>query len=206
MKVILKVIDKWGFMCRLTKISNSTLVSKVRLGVRAMFALLVMCFAATVQAHNNVVVVPLGGDDVIVSVPAPIIPTTPVTNVDTVQGDYTIMAMTVIDNTTTLEWQRQDDGVERNYDDSWDYCANLELDGHNDWRLPRVKELLSIVDYGQNFFLTIEAVAFTNTQDSRYWSATNLARTSSAAWVISFEGGFIDEDSKASESFVRCVR
>ncbi|MCZ6794290.1 MAG: DUF1566 domain-containing protein [Planctomycetota bacterium] len=28
------------------------------------------------------------------------------------------------------------------------YCENVELAGHDDWRLPNVRELESIADYG----------------------------------------------------------
>jgi len=74
-----------------------------------------------------VVVIPLAGDDV----PAELTPTTPVAKVNTTQGDYMIMNTTVIDTTTQLEWQRQDDDTTRNWDDAWQYCVDLELDGHH---------------------------------------------------------------------------
>jgi len=161
------------------------------------------------HAQNKVVVIPLAGDEVIVEVPTALKPSTPVANVDTSQSDYTIGALTVIDNITRLEWQRQDDDIERNWDNAWSYCAGLELDGHEDWRLPRIKELQSIVDYGQVAAPLIDPVAFTNTNTTFYWSATTESISSSNAWLIFFGVGAVNvfNTGKGNDNiFVRCVR
>ena len=57
---------------------------------------------------------------------------------------------TVTDAATGLMWQQADDGVAREWEESLAYCEALELGGHGDWRLPDVKELQSIVDYGRS--------------------------------------------------------
>ena len=156
-------------------------------------------------AHNNVVVIPLAGDDVIVEVPTELTPTTPIANVDTSQSDYTIGSLTAVDNITKLEWQRMDDNIERNWHDAWDYCADLALDTHDDWRLPAATELQSIADYSSTTKPYIDPVAFTNTNsDAFYWSATMEASNSSRAWAAI--GGFVGTASTTSLGFVRCVR
>lgn len=53
----------------------------------------------------------------------------------------------VYDRATHLSWQRSDDGKTRDWQQALAYCANLKLGGHDDWRLPNVKELENIVDY-----------------------------------------------------------
>ena len=155
----------------------------------------------TAAAQNRVVVIPMAGDDV----PAELTPTTPVAKVNTEQGDYMIMNTTVIDTTTQLEWQRQDDDIQRTWDDAWQYCFDLDLGGHQDWRLPRIKELQSIVDYGQASAPLIEGLAFPNT-NSFYWSASTQASDSSSAWGVSFTGGPVSNFNKTDGIFVRCVR
>lgn len=163
---------------------------------------------ATAYAHNKVVVIPMAGDDI--EVPAELTPSTPIANVDTNQNDYTISPLTVIDNITGLEWQRQDDNVTRTWNEAWDYCANLDLDSLQDWRLPRIKELQSIFDYGQLTPPAIEQVAFPNTDSSFYWSGTSYAGNSNNAWLIFFgisSGLNIFNSGKANDNlFVRCVR
>ena len=162
---------------------------------------LALVLVNTAAAQNRVVVIPMAGDDV----PAELTPTTPVAKVNTEQGDYMIMNTTVIDTTTQLEWQRQDDDIQRNWDDAWQYCVNLDLGGHQDWRLPRIKELQSIVDYGQASTPLIEGEAFPNT-NSLYWSASSLASSSSSAWRVLFVNGAVGGNNKTLDNFVRCVR
>lgn len=54
---------------------------------------------------------------------------------------------TVSDYATGLMWQKADDGAVRNWEQAIKYCESLELAGYNDWHLPNIKELQSIVDY-----------------------------------------------------------
>lgn len=56
---------------------------------------------------------------------------------------------TVTDYATGLMWQQADDGQTRDWIDALSYAENLELAGYDDWRLPNVKELQSIVDYSR---------------------------------------------------------
>jgi len=60
---------------------------------------------------------------------------------------------TISDNATGLMWQRSDSEVGLDWEEalSWVTQKNTECYlGYNDWRLPNVKELHSIVDYGRS--------------------------------------------------------
>ena len=57
---------------------------------------------------------------------------------------------TVTDMSTGLTWQRSDDGVGRNWEETLAYAEGLELAGYDDWRLPNAKELQIIIDYTRN--------------------------------------------------------
>jgi hypothetical protein len=111
---------------------------------------------------------------------------------------------TVTDNVTGLVWQREDDNSPRTWGDAISYCEGLDLGGHTDWRLPAVKELQSIVDYGRHT-PSIDALAFPET-DSDYWSSSTLAIGTDAAWYISFYYGHVFVNDKAATTYVRCVR
>jgi len=54
---------------------------------------------------------------------------------------------TITDRATGLMWQQADSGKGLNWEQALAYAEGLELAGHDDWRLPKAKELQSIVDY-----------------------------------------------------------
>ena len=69
------------------------------------------------------------------------------------------------------------------------YCENLNLAGHNDWRLPNRNELFTILKLGLGPF--IDEVYFPATSPSRYMaSTTNLNVALSTAWGVDFSGWF----------------
>lgn len=157
--------------------------------------------STAVMAHNKVVVIPMAGDD------AKIEPFAPVAKDGPPDADYTIKPpyTTVIDNITGREWQRADNDAPRNWNAAWFYCKGLSLDGKEDWRLPSVSELISIVSYDL-YNPAINGVAFLSTKRARYWSASTRADSGTYAWRVDFVGGRTYIDSKTSEYYVRCVR
>ncbi len=54
---------------------------------------------------------------------------------------------TVTDHATGLMWQQADSGVGMDWEEALAYAENSTLAGYDDWRLPNVRELQSIVDY-----------------------------------------------------------
>jgi len=54
---------------------------------------------------------------------------------------------TINDLATGLQWQKADDGISRDWEESLAYAESLDLANKSDWRLPNAKELQSIVDY-----------------------------------------------------------
>lgn len=85
-----------------------------------------------------------------------------------------------------------------------DDCLSLVYAGHSDWRLPNVKELQSIVDYGKAA-PTINAI-FTNAQSDNHWTSTTLVTADAAGWFITFNTGVVFNFSKGSSCYVRPVR
>lgn len=120
---------------------------------------------------------------------------------------------TVTDTCTGLTWQQSTadvngDGRRSDTDvASWcaalSYCDKLAFAGHDDWRLPNVRELESLVDYGRNA-PSIDPVftAF----PSQYWSSTSRSEQTGNAWYILFRFGDANGDAKGVEKFVRAVR
>jgi hypothetical protein len=87
--------------------------------------------------------------------------------------------------------------------DALAYCENLSFAGHNDWRLPNVRELQSIVDYW-HFAPSIDPMfgAFF----SWYWSSTSFADNPVNAWSVHFSYGRVGNVDKDNFFYVRAVR
>lgn len=83
---------------------------------------------------------------------------------------------TIEDKATGLIWQQQDSGRKLNWKQALSYCENLTAGGRNDWRLPNIKELQSIVDYSRSPDTTdsaaIDPVFEVTEIESYYYSST----------------------------------
>jgi len=76
---------------------------------------------------------------------------------------------TVTDNMTDLQWQREDDGVKRDYKHAERYVRQLNLGGHRDWHLPEKEELTDLAELGYKGIKK----AFPNLKAERYWAKTS---------------------------------
>jgi hypothetical protein len=56
---------------------------------------------------------------------------------------------TISDLRTGLMWSKTDNGFDINWDDAKEYCEKLELAEFNDWRLPTISELKTLIDKQQ---------------------------------------------------------
>jgi hypothetical protein len=112
--------------------------------------------------------------------------------------------VTVTDHKTGLIWQRTDEGVWKNWADAGHYCENLALGGKTDWRLPRIDELETIVDYLRR----VPAIdSLFGCQSNIYWSGSAYVDHPDSAWSVDFATGDSDWHSKTYDYYlVRCVR
>ncbi|MCP3975107.1 MAG: DUF1566 domain-containing protein, partial [bacterium] len=64
-------------------------------------------------------------------------------------ADYSVVCddEVVIDENTGLSWERAHHDTRVSYQTAAQYCADLTLGGETDWRVPSIKELLSISDW-----------------------------------------------------------
>jgi hypothetical protein len=86
-------------------------------------------------------------------------------------------------------------------------CAALNLGGHNDWRLPTNKELVTILDYAIGGGApTINTTFFPNTLAWPYWTSTPWVGQDYAAWRVNFQFGDDATYYKQTGYYVRCVR
>jgi hypothetical protein len=104
-------------------------------------------------------------------------------------------------------WQQDagNDGNALNWCSALAYCESLELADYDNWRLPNVRELQSIVDYGR-VQPAIDPVF--GGWSSYYWSSTSGARGPDDAWRVNFYWGYVllDGAHKDYPRYVRAVR
>lgn len=121
--------------------------------------------------------------------------------------------VTITDNHTGLQWQRGS-YASTSWDDANNYCRNLSLAGLGvgQWRLPSMKELLTLVDEAvETEFVTnvglvyyaIDRRAFPTTPSGKFWAWPKL--TNGEAWSISFGTGEARTDLATTGNYVRCV-
>jgi len=105
-----------------------------------------------------------------------------------------------------LMWQ-DDESVKSNeltWHEAINYCNNLTLDGHSDWRLPTINELLSITDDTKYDPAIIDGLQYATS--GFYWSSSPYVSDTSFAWFVYFKIGYDFWYGKSTTNLVRCVR
>jgi hypothetical protein len=123
---------------------------------------------------------------------------------------------TVLDNLTGLIWTKNAtcDGA-KDWTSALAYCNALSngacglTDGSEagDWRLPQIKELQSLIDYGEYTPALPSGHPFTNVQSNVYWSSTTISFSTGKAWYVNLDSGSVFNDvEKTSARYVWPVR
>jgi hypothetical protein len=114
---------------------------------------------------------------------------------------------TVTDLNTDLMWQQGDEqnSSGRTWQAAVDYCGNLRLANHNDWRLPKHLELMSIVNYGR-YSPAVNISAFPNCRPNNYWSSSTNASSPGGSGLVGFHDGDLGWSNESATFYVRCVR
>jgi hypothetical protein len=135
---------------------------------------------------------------------------------------------TITDLNTGLTWEKKsDDGSIHDKDTlyTWTnafavHVAGLNAGsfaGHNDWRMPNVKELQSIINY-ENLNPSVSpefnsaclpgctVSTCSCTKAANTWTSTTNMNFPLNAWTVDFQVGFVRPDDKTVGDFVRAVR
>ena len=115
---------------------------------------------------------------------------------------------TVTDTRSGLMWEQAEPG-DMTWSGAIDYCETLDLAGHDDWRLPSLNELLSIVDY-ERTSPAMDTTAFPDAGTNVLWSSSSLDGNPGAGWFVNFSTGRTDYSDnamgKSTRYHVRAVR
>ncbi len=98
---------------------------------------------------------------------------------------------------TSMGWQQALHAVHARNQQNWR--------GHNDWRLPNIKELSSLRVPGEAW-PSLDASLFPGTDPGVYWSATSMRHQGKTAWGVFFGEGNVFAVTKQALARVRLVR
>ena len=115
---------------------------------------------------------------------------------------------TVTDTCTGLMWVRAD-LFPGPAPDMWDtaimLCEGLAFAGYDDWRLPNLRELQSLADYGRLGPAIDPALGLTDFEHL-YWSSTTVEGLPDRAWCVSFNRGTVTSENKLAPLWYLLVR
>lgn len=122
----------------------------------------------------------------------------------------------VIDNNKKLMWQNDESTktLFLGWKQADQHCANLVFAKFDDWYLPTIEELESLIDdtadapaIDKSF---LDFFGFFSSERERlnnyYWSSTSDADDDRLAWFVDFHEGNEDVYYKDGFGYVRCVR
>ena len=111
------------------------------------------------------------------------------------------------DPNTGLEWQGESPG-EMTWQAALEYADSLSLDGKNDWRLPTLSDLETLLDRSVLHYklrpIMRKEVPFRDTLS--YWTCTTFEDHTNNAWIVMFDGAYVLSYYKSNAYHVRCVR
>ncbi len=85
-------------------------------------------------------------------------------------------------------------------------CTNYVAGTFDDWRLPNIRELASLIDYGQYGPALPAGHPFVGVQVDYYWSSTSNASNAGYGWSMSLDDGLTSAVFKAAYYYVWPVR
>lgn len=121
-------------------------------------------------------------------------------------SNFTISNGVATDTKTGLEWQQLSEGRSPNLAAAKTYCDDLSLAGQNDWRLPTIAELRSIVDRSMANPAS-DSTIFPTMLSMEYWTASPYVGLAGHVWYVDFYGGWSGYGAATGKTrSTRCVR
>jgi hypothetical protein len=124
-------------------------------------------------------------------------------------GTLAVGTDSTVDSMTNLEWQTT--GLEdspRIWAEAIAYCESLDHADKSDWRLPSIKELVTLIDEADATAPVVDTATFGETSATSFWSSTPGVPFSPDRVAFTLETGFGSTPTvkMTDVSAARCVR
>lgn len=106
----------------------------------------------------------------------------------------------------TRTWQAALDWINMTLNAGGTACANYTAGTSTDWRLPNVKEHMSLADHGGSSPVLSVVHPFLNVVLNYYWGSSTFDEDKSHAWVFGMRVGFTRTMAKSMDFQVLAVR
>lgn len=118
---------------------------------------------------------------------------------------------TVTDRLTGLDWTKDANpvGGYKTWQQALDHIKSLNRRnylGHNDWRLPNIKELESLVNKQSDLAAWLNSRGFHGVRKDYYWTSSTYAAYANCAWSVGMYSGIVAGHGKADGGYVWPVR
>ena len=123
-------------------------------------------------------------------------------------ADFTKNENVVTDSATGLMWQdtSENNSATYNWQEAIASCEALTLDTYDDWRLPNINELKTLIDRSKRTPALVDGFEYVQAS-SYYWSSTSVeGGFEYGAWIVLFNDGNVRGNAKGNNNYVRCVR
>ena len=99
-------------------------------------------------------------------------------------------------------WLKNPDATLRTWANAITYCEAMDgaagRGGYTDWRMPNVRELMSLVNYGAYNPALPPGHSFTGIQMNYYWVSTTVTQYPTYAWAVHLGNGTVYAALKSS--------
>jgi len=113
----------------------------------------------------------------------------------------------VTDNLTGLVWARNAYmTVKLGWTSAIAYCEGLNYGGYTDWRLPNIREMQSLIDYGRYNPALPAGHPFISVQLGGYWTSSSGTGSPSNGWKVQIPNGNVNYETKTATGYVWPVR
>lgn len=110
----------------------------------------------------------------------------------------------VADASSGLVWAKSASAAGKTWQEALAACRTQVIDRYNDWRLPDILELRTVIDYTR-VSPAIDATVFVGV-DSVFWTSSTFASYADIAWQVNFQAGTAAGESKTTTAGVLCLR